>query len=204
MTNRAWLAVTGLLLAGAGGSVPAAALGVFGRARAHRPLCTAAMTRWLAAHARLWPALVAAACALALLGICWLAAQGRGVVLRRLAMGGPASDATRMGARVALRAISADVGGYDGVRAVRARLAGRPTGPRLRLRVRCDQDADLAGLALRIRREAMAGLRVTLDRTDLTAVVVFAVERAGPVREERPERAPERRSGRSPSTRRLS
>lgn len=204
MANRVWLAVTGLVFLAAGGAVPAAALGAFGRERAHRPICTAAMSRWIAAHARLWPVLVAAACAVALLGVWWLAAQGRGMVLRRLAMGGPGSDATRMGARVALRAISADVCSYAGVRAVRARLTGRPARPRIRLRVICDEDADLAGLAVRIRREALGGLRATLDRADLTAVVVFAVEPARPAQEERDERAGGRRSGRPSITRRIS
>lgn len=207
MANRVWLAVTGLVFLAAGGAVPAAALGAFGRARAHRPICTRAMSRWVAAHAWLWPALVAAGCAVALLGIWWLAAQGRGVVQRRLAMGGAGSEATRMGARVALRAISADVGSYEGVRAVRARLTGPPTRPRIRLRVTCDEDADLAGLARRIRREALAGLRTTLDRADLTAVAVFAVEPARPAGgegQERAERAGGRRSGRPSISRRLS
>lgn len=204
MANRVWLAVTGLAFLAAGGAVPAIALGAFGSARAHRPVCTAVMSRWIAAHARLWPALVAAACAVALLGIWWLAAQGRGVVLRRLAMGGPGAGATRMGARVAVRTIGADVGSYAGVRAVRCRLAGRPARPGVRLRVTCDEAADLAGLAVRIRREALAALRATLDRADLAGVVIFAVEPAPHAPEERTHKAGDRRSGRPSITRRLS
>ncbi len=204
MANRLWLAVTGLVFLAAGGAVPAAALGAFGPERAHRPVCTAAMSRWITAHARLWPAVVAAGCVVTLLGIGWLAAQGRGVVLRRLAMGGPGADATRMGARVAVRTIGADVASYEGVRAVRGRLVGRPARPRVHLRVTCDETADLAGLAVRIRREALAALRATLDRADLTAVVVFAVEPARPAREERADKAGGRRSGRPSISRRLS
>lgn len=173
MANRIRLAVTGAVLLLAGGAALAIGLGAFGRARAGRPIRTAALARWATAHGWFWPAAAAVACAVAAAGAWWLVAQGRGLVLRRLAIGDTTSGATRMAARVAVRAVTADVAGYDGVRDARVRLSGRPARPRIRLRVTCDEDADLPGLARRIRRDALMDLRAVLVRDDITGVVVF-------------------------------
>jgi hypothetical protein len=92
-------------------------------------------------------------------------------------MGDARAGATRMAARVATRAIVADVTSYPGVRRVSTRLAGSARRPSMRVRVMCDAEVDLDELAWRIRDDAMARLRTTLNREDLGGVVDFRVKR---------------------------
>jgi hypothetical protein len=174
MGNRVWLALTGLLLLGIGGATLTAGLGGFGP---DRPLVTGAMSRWILAHGWFWPAMAGASLTVAMLGSGWLAAQWRCRTLRRLAMGDARAGATRMAARVATRAIVADVTSYPGVRRVSTRLSGSARRPSMRVRVMCDAEADLDELAWRIRDDAMARLRTTLNREDLGGVVDFRVKR---------------------------
>jgi hypothetical protein len=105
-------------------------------------------------------------------------------MLRRLAMGDARAGGTRMAARVATRAITADVRSYPGVRRVRARLSGTARRPSIRVRVTCDDRADLTELARRIRDDAMVRLRTTLDREDLGGVVDFRTIRDQPARDQ--------------------
>ncbi|GLY77348.1 hypothetical protein [Actinoallomurus iriomotensis] len=173
MFNRVWLALTGLVLLGGGGMALAA--GLF---RASRPLVTASTSRWVAAHLWFWPAVAGGSLTVAMLGSAWLAAQWRCRTLRRLAMGDARARTTRMAARVAARAIAADVTSYPGVRRVRTRLSGSARRPAMRVRVMCEADADLGELAWRIRDDAMVRLRTTLNRADLGGVIDFRVKRA--------------------------
>ena len=182
MWNRVWLALTGAVLLGAGGTTLVGGLGAFGR---DRPLITNAMSHWMAAHPWFWPSVAGGSLALAMLGSGWLAAQWRCRSLRRLAMGDARAGATRMAARVATRAIAADVTSYPGVRRVSTRLAGSARRPSMRVRVMCDAGVDLDVLAWRIRDDAMVRLRTTLNREDLGGVVDFRVKRADRVRERR-------------------
>jgi hypothetical protein len=181
MTNRVWLALTGLTLLGGSGMALATGWGAFGRRCAHRPIVTAGMARWMPAHGWFWPAVATAAGAVAVMGAGRLLTLCRGRRLRRLAIGDARSGATRMAARVAVRTAEAEVMAYDGVREVRARLAGRAARPRILLRVTCTADTDLAGLGRRIRDEAMVRLRAALARDDITGIVIFHVghEQAG-------------------------
>jgi hypothetical protein len=182
MGNRIWLALTGLVLLGAGGTALAGGLGAFGP---DRPLITDETTRWVAAHLWFWPAVTGGSLALAMLGSAWLAAQWRRRTLRRLAMGDARAGATRMAARVATRAIAADVTSYPGVRRVSTRLSGSARRPSMRVRVVCDAGVDLDELAWRIRDDAMVRLRTTLNRADLGGVIDFRMKRDDPAWERR-------------------
>ncbi|MDN3351665.1 alkaline shock response membrane anchor protein AmaP [Actinomadura sp. DC4] len=175
MGNRVWLALTGLVLLGTGGTT--LGLGVF---RPGRPLVTGATSRWISAHPWFWASVSGVALAVAMLGTAWLSAQWRRRTLRRLAMGDARAGATRMAARVAARAIAADVTSYPGVRQVRTRLAGSARRPSMRVLVMCDAEVDLAELSWRIRDDAMVRLRTTLNRDDLGGVVDFRMKRADP------------------------
>lgn len=172
MANRVRLALTGLVLLAAGGTALAA-----GASGPHRPLVTAATSRWIAVHPWFHASVAGVSVAVTMLGASWLSAQWRRRTLRRLAMGHAGAEATRLAARVAARAIVADVTSYSGVRRVRPRLAGSARRPWMRVRVLCDADVDLAELAGRIRDDAMVRLRTTLDRDDLGGVVDFRMTR---------------------------
>jgi hypothetical protein len=174
MWNRVWLTLTGLLLLGAGGATLVGGLGAFGR---DRRLVTGAMSQWIVAHWWFWPSMAGGSLAVAMLGSGWLAAQWRCRSLRRLAMGDARAGATRMAARVATRAIAADVTSYPGVRRVSTRLSGSARRPSMRVRVMCEAGVDLDELSWRIRDDAMVRLRTTLNREDLGGVVDFRVKR---------------------------
>jgi hypothetical protein len=182
MWNRVWLALTGLVLLVAGGTTLAGGLGAFGP---DRPLVSGAMSQRMAESLWFWPSVAAGALTIAVLGTGWLAAQWRSRTLRRLAMGDARAGATRMAARVATRAISADVTSYPGVRRVRTRLSGSARRPSVRVRVMCDAEVDLSELAWRIRDDAMVRLRTTLNREDLGGVVDFRMKREIPAWERR-------------------
>lgn len=172
MGNRVWLALTGVTLLGGGGAALAESV-----VAPDRPLVTAAASRWMAGSLWFWPVAASGSLAVAMLGSVWLAAQWRCRTLRRLAMGDARAGATRMAARVATRAIAADVTSYPGVRRVIIRLSGSSRRPAMRVRVTCDAGIDLDELAWRIRDDAMARLRTTLNRDDLGGVVDFRVRR---------------------------
>lgn len=172
MGNRVCLALTGLVLLAAGGATL-----VNGVREPHRPLLTGAASRWMAENLWFWPAVASGSLAVAMLGSAWLAAQWRRRTLRRLAMGDARAGATKMAARVATRAIAADVTSYPGVRRVSTRLAGSARRPSVRVRVMCEEGVDLGELAWRIREDAMVRLRTTLNREDLGGVVDFRMNR---------------------------
>jgi hypothetical protein len=177
MFNRVWLMLIGLVLLGAGGTTLVA-----GVAGAGRPLVTGATSRWVAERLWFWPAVAGGSLAVAMLGSAWLAALWRCRTLRRLAMGDARAGATRMAARVATRAIAADVRSYPGVRRVRTRLSGSARRPAMRVRVMCDTGVDLDELAWRIRDDAMVRLRTTLNRADLGGVIDFRMKPDDPAR----------------------
>ncbi len=175
MRDRVGLAFTGLVLLGAGGTATAGGLGAFGPEHSGRTLVTAVMSRWIAGHRWFWPSVAAVACAVALVGLTWLFLQARRRTLRRIGMGDTHDGATRMAARVAVRAVTTDVTSYPGVRRARVRLLGTERRPWIRVRVTCDDRSDLTELGRRIREDALIRLRLTLDRRDIAGVVDFRV-----------------------------
>lgn len=175
MRDRLGLAFIGLVLLGAGGTVAAGGLGAFGPKHAGATLVTAATSRWVAAHRWFWPSVAASACAVTLLGLTWLFLLLRRRTLRRIGMGDTHDGATRMAARVAVRAVTTDITSYPGVRRARVRLLGTEHRPWIRVRVTCDDRSDLVELGRRIRDDALIRLRLTLDRRDIAGVVDFRV-----------------------------
>lgn len=176
MGNRPPLALTGLALLGAGGGGLAVGLGAFGPARADRPVWGGEISRGAMAYGWFWPVTAGLASVLAALGLGWLLVQVRGRPLRRPVVR-DGVRATRSATRAAVRALTAEVAAYPGVRRVRARLCGPAARPRLRVRVTCDDDADLALLGRRVRDEAIARLRAALELDDLVGVLVLHVAR---------------------------
>jgi hypothetical protein len=169
MRDRTSLACAGLALLAAGGASLACGLGGFGPEPAARTLLGA--SPWLR------PSAAVIGCAVAGLGLAWLAAQVRRRTLRRIAMGDEHAGATRMAARVAVRAVTADVASYPGVRRARVRLLGSERNPWVRVRVTCDDRSDLTDLRRRIRDDALVRLRLALDRRDIAGMVDFHVGR---------------------------
>ncbi|WP_026415949.1 hypothetical protein [Actinomadura oligospora] len=170
--NRVLLVLTGVLLAGAGGIGLALGLRAFGASRAHEPVLSRATRHFAAVHSWYWPAIGAGAVVAAIVGIAWLLAQGRsdgitGVVLDD----GDGTGRTIVPAGTLVTALQDDVQRLPGVRAVRARLTGKPSAPRLCLNVAYDRRADLLELRRSIQAPALARLRGSLEVERLPAVV---------------------------------
>ncbi|MFC5179750.1 alkaline shock response membrane anchor protein AmaP [Actinomadura harenae] len=170
--NRVLLVLTGLLLVGAGGIGLALGLRAFGFSRAREPVLSRATRHFAEAHPWYWPAIGAGAVVAAIVGIVWLLAQGRsdritGVVLDD----GDDTGRTIVPAGTLTGALQDDIRRLPGVRSARARLAGRPSAPKLRLHVAYDRRADLLELRRGIQESALVRLRGALEVERLPAVV---------------------------------
>lgn len=170
--NRVLLVLTGLLLVAVGGAGVALGLGGFGKARAHEPVLSRMTRHFASSHAWYWYAVGAGAAVAALIGIVWLLAQGRsdrisGVVLEE----SDGTGRTVVPAGTLVTALQDDIKEVPGVLAVRARLSGKPSAPRLRVNVAYDRRADLRELRGAIQDDALACLRGALELDRMPAVV---------------------------------
>ncbi|MBV2362651.1 alkaline shock response membrane anchor protein AmaP [Streptomonospora nanhaiensis] len=181
--NRWGLATVGLLLAVLG----AAALGA-GRGLLPVPTPRAGLAETPGAlgigGAWLPYAAAAAAVLAALLALRWLAVQGRGDTVGRVAVEpDPRGGTTDLPARAARGAFEDAVREYPGVRRARARLTESSAAPHVRLDLTLDDDADVAAVWRRVRAEALADLRTALDLERVPAVI--RVSMAAPPRHPR-------------------
>ncbi|MFD0688342.1 alkaline shock response membrane anchor protein AmaP [Actinomadura fibrosa] len=171
-TNRTGLVLLGLVLAVAGAAALARGLGLFGDGRASAPVLGAGTHRFADGHGWFWPAVVAAAVVLALLGLGWLSAQRRAPKLPGLTLEPDASaGATHLSAKAVTSALESEIEEYPGVQSARARLLGSSRRPKVRLNVAYSRRADLADLRHRIDEEALRRLCGALERDSVPTVV---------------------------------
>ncbi|GAB3672629.1 hypothetical protein GCM10027589_42220 [Actinocorallia lasiicapitis] len=125
----------------------------------------------LAKAAWLRPTVLALLAAVALAGLFWLLAQGRGAALRRFVLmrGGP----KRMATKAATADLAEEIVRLPGVRDVRIRLTGSRGRPRLVLQVLCDESADLGLLHAHIGEQSVARFRTLTSLDELHAVLRF-------------------------------
>ena len=179
--DRWFVALIGLVLLAVGVGVALLSYGVFGSARAGRPLLDPIMVDTLAADPVLSRVIaIAGGILLAVLGLVWAARSVRpeprpDVVLN----GGP--DATILiisGA--AADAVAAQAGTLPGVGRARARLVGSAAAPALRLTLWLTDDADVRAVLQRLDEEVLATVRSALDLSALPVAVRLEVERPHP------------------------
>ncbi|MCX5196523.1 alkaline shock response membrane anchor protein AmaP [Streptomyces sp. NBC_00249] len=139
LVNRTLLALAGLLLLAAAGSVLTASRPLGGR---HAPLLTAeARQRYWHAEGGWWWAVLAGLALCVLLALWWLAAQLRRPRLAALAVDtGDGAFAVLRG-RALEEAVAAEAGALDGVADCRVALRGRRDAPRLRVALELEPHA---------------------------------------------------------------
>lgn len=168
-TNRTVLLLFGLLLAAAGLAVVLASAGAFGGDWAARTLTRNPVGTYAGDQGRwFWPVAGVVALLILALAVRWLVAILFGTDrVRDLALPTGGRDQVTLAASAVGDAVAAEIEGYRGVRAARARLVGSDEHPALAIRVDTELDADLAAVRQRIERDAVAHARQALDQPDL-------------------------------------
>jgi hypothetical protein len=177
-TNRAVLALLGLLLLALGVSGILLGAGTFGHRAAHQHLLDNTIGRFIGEQGDwLWPAAAMVAVIIALLCLRWLLT----ILFSTARLGDIAVRGDRSAGRTTLTstalgdALSSEIETYRGVHSARTHLEGSPADPRLAVTVNTDQDADLAALRQRIETNALAHARNALDTPDLPIRLDIAI-----------------------------
>ncbi len=168
--NRLGLVIVGVVLFVVGGVALAAGLGLFGVGISRTPILGGAVDAVLAQR---WAPYVAVAVALVagFLALRWLMVQGMNDTVGRLYLEQTDDGNVEMSESVARGALEREIASYPGVRRARARLTESGDDPHLRLSLTLEEDADVARIWHRIREEALADLRTSLDLERVPAVV---------------------------------
>jgi hypothetical protein len=169
-TNRALLALFGLLLLAGGTFGALVSFGVFGEDTKHHALLANRVGAYFGDQGDwLWPAIAAGAAILALLALWWLwlllfsTDRTTSIVLS----GDRTAGRTTLTGSAITAAVSDEITAYAGVDRARARLLGDPASPRLVITATLEQTADLPALRRRIETEAAGHARQALDSPDL-------------------------------------
>ncbi|MEO3786409.1 hypothetical protein ABGB12_24045 [Actinocorallia sp. B10E7] len=162
---RRGLALAGLALCGTSGVLLA-----LNRFLGDRAVLGEGTSDFIAGHVWFWPVVTALLAATAVLGTCWLLAQGRAVALRRFTLLGGRRKALT---NEAVAALTREVMGLPGVHDVRVRFTGTRSRPRVMLQILCHESADLGLLLTRIGEESLVRFREVIEMPDLHAVLRF-------------------------------
>jgi hypothetical protein len=170
--ERTLAIVVGLLLLAAGTLVALLSYGVFGAARASRPLMDPMIVEVLRAQplaARL--VAIAGGLLLAVLGLVWTAHSLRPERRPDLVLDGDTDTAIVVSAAAAAEAIAAQAAAQPGVGRARARLVGSEAAPAVRVTLWLTDDADVRDVLARLDDEVLATARSSLGLTALPAAV---------------------------------
>jgi hypothetical protein len=174
--ERALAVVAGLVLLAAGTLVTLLSYGVFGTARAGRPLLDPMIVEALRAQplaARV--VAILAGLLLAVLGLVWAAHALRPEPRPDLVLGGGGADigdtSIVVSAAAAAEAIAAQAAELPGVGRARARLVGTEAAPAVRVTLWLTDDAEVRSVIARLHSEVLATARASLGLTDLPAAV---------------------------------
>jgi len=179
--DRTLAVLVGAVLLALGVLVALLAYGVFGAARAGRPLLDPIVVDALRAQptvARLIA--LAAGLLLAVLGLVWAARSLRPESRPDLVLDGGPDTAIVVTASAAAEAVAGQAGALPGVRRARARLVGTEAAPALRLTLWLADDADVRDVLARLDAEVLATARDSLGLADLPAAVRLELETARP------------------------
>jgi hypothetical protein len=170
--ERTLAVVVGFLLLAAGTLIALLSYGVFGTARAGRPLMDPMIVDVLRAQplaARL--VAIAGGLLLAVLGLVWTAHSLRPERRPDLVLDGDTDTAIVVSAAAAAEAIAAQAAALPGVGRARARLVGSEAAPAVRVTLWLTDDADVHDVLARLDAEVLATARSSLGLTDLPAAV---------------------------------
>jgi hypothetical protein len=177
-----WLAVLiGLVLLAVGAGVTLLSYGVFGAARAGRPLLDAVVVASVAADPVLWRGVaIAGGIVLAVLGLTWAARSVRPEPRPDVTLdGGPDTTILVTSAAVG-EAVAAQAGALPGVTRARARLVGTAAAPALRVTLWLADDADVRAVLRRMHDEVLTTARTVFELSALPVAVRLELERPQP------------------------
>jgi hypothetical protein len=171
----------GLALLVAGVLVALLAYGVFGSARAGRPLLDPMIVDALRAQPLLARGIaIVAGVVLVLLGLTWAARSVRPEPRPDLALDGGTDTTIVISSTAAADAVAEQAGDIPGVGRARARLVGPDSAPALRLTLWLADDADVREVLRRLDEQVLATARASLGLTDLAVAVRLELERTQP------------------------
>ncbi len=177
-----WLAVLiGLVLLAVGTGVMLLSYGVFGMARAGRPLLDPIIAATVAADPLLWRTVaIAVGIVAAVLGLAWVARSVRPEPRPDVVLDGGPETTILVSSAAAGEAVAAQAGALPGVRRARARLVGSAAAPALRVTLWLGDDADVRTVLRRLDEEVLATVRSALDLPALPVAVRLELERPQP------------------------
>lgn len=179
--DRVLAVLVGTVLVAVGVLVALLSYGVFGAARASRPLLDPILIDVLRADP-LVTRLVAIAVGvlLVVLGLAWAARSLRPERRPDLVLDGGSDTAIVVSATAAAEAITGQASALPGVRRARARLVGTEAAPALRVTLWLADDADVRDVLARLDQQVLAAARDSLGLTALPAAVRLELETAPP------------------------
>jgi hypothetical protein len=184
--ERAIAVVVGLVLLAAGTLVTLLSYGVFGAARAGRPVLDPMIVDAMQAQPLVTRfVVIVGGLLLAVLGLVWAAHSLRperrpDLVLEREPADGGAGTSVVVSAAAAAEAISAQAAELPGVGRARARLVGTEAAPAVRITLWLADDADVRDVLARLHSDVLATARASLGLTDLPAAVRLELDHTQP------------------------
>jgi hypothetical protein len=184
--ERALAVVVGLVLLAAGTLVALLSYGVFGAARAGRPVLDPMIVDAMQAQPLVTRfVVIVGGLLLAVLGLLWAAHSLRperrpDLVLERDPSDGGADTSVVVSAAAAAEAISTQAAELPGVGRARARLVGTEAAPAVRITLWLADDADVRDVLARLHSDVLATARASLGLTDLPAAVRLELDHAQP------------------------
>jgi hypothetical protein len=177
--DRSIAVLLGLLLLGAGTLVALLSFGVFGTARAGRPLLDPMIVDTLRAQPLAARAVaIVAGLLLVVLGLVWAARSLRPEPRPDLVLDGGSDTSIVVSAAAAAEAVSTQAAALPGVARARARLVGTEAAPALRVTLWLTDDADVRDVLARLDTEVLATARTSLGLTVLPTAVWLELDTA--------------------------
>ena len=169
-TNRALLALFGLLVLAAGTAAMTASFGGFGTAFARRALLDNRASTYIGQHGTwVWAATAFVCLLIALAALRWILAlltstdRAGDITIP----GGDHQGSTTLQPGALTGALTGEIESYHSVDSASGRVVGSGGDPRVVITVTARQSADLAALCRRTEAEALAHARQALGRPDL-------------------------------------
>jgi len=181
-TGDRWLVVLiGLVLLAVGVGATVLSYGVFGTARASRPLLDPIIVDTVATEPVLWRAIaIASGIVLAVLGLAWVARTVRPEPRPDIVLDGSPDTTILVTSAAAADAVAAQAGTLPGIGRARARLVGSTATPALRITLWLTDHADVRAVLRRLDEEVLATARSALELPALPVAVRLEVERPHP------------------------
>jgi hypothetical protein len=179
--SRVGLLVVGLILLLGAGAVLARGLSASTAdlGAAHAPLLTPGQARYPTANSWVWPVVAAASFLVAVLALCWMAAQTRTRPVRRIPVEPDhLHGTTTLRADAATDAVAGELKSHPGIRAAGALLHGSAVRPGLRLGVTAENRFDPGQVRSGIEDAVLPHLRTALELDSIPTVLTLRFSRA--------------------------